>query len=284
VCLGELAGQFGLQALMGKKLNVCSDMDALDATAEGILKRLVDGGTVSMSRKYKDIINAQLNTRFAFASNNIPRFADQSTGIYRRFIPIAVETVIAEKDIIRGLDKPAGWVAMGELPGILNWSLAGLQRLRARGWSFEIPEVLKKHRQVIRKETDFTHDYLVKRYQYTSGGGGKMSSSFLYTLYKMAAEGEGETPVKVVKFNDAVRSTFPGIVKDDARIDGVVVKAWLGLEKIKPPAATPVPAPAGAGGSGGCVLGGAAPPPPRPPAARRRASDRAAEQLDDLGI
>jgi putative DNA primase/helicase len=232
-CLAELAGEFGMHPLMGKKLNVCSDMDALDARAEGILKRLVDGGTVSMNRKYKDIMNVQLNTRFAFASNKIPRFDDQSTGIYRRFVPIAVETVIDPSNIIRGLDKPAGWMAMGELSGILNWALEGLKRLRAHRWSFEIPEVIKKHRQEIRAETDFAHDYLTKRYTYTPGGSGKVGSSWLYDQYQSLAKIEGHTPDNVRKFNDSVRSTFPGIKKDSARINGSVMQVWFGLEKAK---------------------------------------------------
>jgi P4 family phage/plasmid primase-like protien len=232
-CLGELGGEFGIAPLYGKKLNVCSDMDALDDKSEGVLKRLVDGGTVSLNRKYKDVVNVQINTRFAFASNKIPRFADQSTGIYRRFIPIAVETVIGEKDIIRGLDKPAGWLAMGEMPGILNWALAGLQWLRARRWSFEIPEVIKRHRQEIRKETDFAHNYLSEKYTYTPGGPGRIGSSWLYDQYQGLAKIEGYIPDGIRKFNDAVRSTFPGIVKDDARINGSVMKAWFGLEKIK---------------------------------------------------
>jgi P4 family phage/plasmid primase-like protien len=231
-CLGELGGEFGIAPLMGKKLNVCSDMDAMDAKAEGVLKRLVDGGTVSMNQKYKDVIDVRLNTRFAFASNKIPRFDDQSTGIYRRFVPIAVETVIDEKNIIRGLDKPAGWVAMGELPGILNWALAGLQRLREQGWSFEIPAVITHHVEEIREENDHMREFLLSKYRRVPDDKSKKGTTAVYLAYRGWCEEHGHDPEKKAKFNDAVRNTFPGIKKNSGRIDGSVLQAWHGLERI----------------------------------------------------
>jgi putative DNA primase/helicase len=72
-------------------------------------------------------------TRFVVLTNELPRFTDSSGALASRFI------VFMLNKSFYGHENPALTEELcRELPGIFNWSLDGLQSLRARG-RFEQP-------------------------------------------------------------------------------------------------------------------------------------------------
>src|SRR5262249_21140138 len=132
----EVFGErFQLTPTVGKLANIASEVGELDKAAEGILKSFTSGDPMQFDRKYKPPIQAVPTARLVLATNNRPRFSDRSGGLWRGMILMPFRVVIAENDPGRvfGMDKPAWWEASGELPGMLNWSLAGLDRRRRQG-------------------------------------------------------------------------------------------------------------------------------------------------------
>jgi phage/plasmid-associated DNA primase len=71
--------------------------------------------------------------RLILATNNLPRFTDKTSGIWRRMLLMPFRVVVPEADRVHGMDKPEWWHQQGELPGILNWAIDGLRRLRQNG-------------------------------------------------------------------------------------------------------------------------------------------------------
>ncbi len=104
----------------------------MDKAAEGFLKSFTSGDLMQFDRKFKPPIQTVPTARLILATNNRPRFSDRSGGLWRRMILIPFRITIAENDPGRvfGMDKPEWWEASGELPGVFNWALAGLDRLR----------------------------------------------------------------------------------------------------------------------------------------------------------
>jgi putative DNA primase/helicase len=130
--LASISTQFGLQALINKQLAIISDA-RLSAKVDQsqITERLLaisgeDGQTID--RKYKSAWSGWLHTRFIILTNELPRLSDVSGALASRFIILRMtETFYGRED----LDLTNR--LLNELPGILNWSLDGWQRLQERG-------------------------------------------------------------------------------------------------------------------------------------------------------
>jgi phage/plasmid-associated DNA primase len=63
------------------------------------------------------------------AWNKKPGFRDSSDGLWRRMILIQFNKKVPDWKKIYGMDDAEWWIKSGEVPGILNWALAGLDRL-----------------------------------------------------------------------------------------------------------------------------------------------------------
>lgn len=129
--LGSLATNFGLAPLVGKPLAVISDA-RLGSKADGgtVVERLLSisgEDALTIDRKNRDAWTGRLPTRFVILSNELPRFGDASGAIARRFVLLSTTASFLGRE-----DPGLTDALLAELPGILNWSLDGLDRLVAR--------------------------------------------------------------------------------------------------------------------------------------------------------
>ena len=140
--LAGLGRTFGIEPLIGKRLAVISDARLSSradqhAIAERILS-ITGEDSIDVDRKYKTAWTGQLQTRFLVLSNELFRLADASGALASRFILLMLtKSFYGQED--RNLTKKL----MTELPGILNWSVAGWVRLERRG-HFQQPESAKE--------------------------------------------------------------------------------------------------------------------------------------------
>lgn len=129
--------RFGLSNLEGKTLIYAFESPALYLETTDMLNAIVSGETILVERKYHDAVPVIPRAKILWAMNKLPRVGDAGDGIFRRvhivhFDPLpqaSKDTTL--KDTIRA-----------EGPGILNWALAGLDRLRARG-KFSVPPEIR---------------------------------------------------------------------------------------------------------------------------------------------
>jgi putative DNA primase/helicase len=85
--------------------------------------------TITIDRKYRDPWTGSLPTRFMILTNELPRFSDSSGALAGRFMM----TLLRES--FYGRENPALMrELLEEAPGIFNWALEGLDRLRQRGY------------------------------------------------------------------------------------------------------------------------------------------------------
>ena len=130
--ISDLAQQFGMERLIGRQLATISDMrmgrnSDPAALAENLL-RVSGEDELSVNRKHKGAWEGRLNTRVMMLSNETPQFRDTSGAIVSRFVLMqSTVSFLGREDTNLTRDL------LAELPGILNWCLAGLARLRARG-------------------------------------------------------------------------------------------------------------------------------------------------------
>jgi putative DNA primase/helicase len=130
--LSGLGMNFGLAPLIGKPLAVISDARLSGRSDQHVIaERLLSisgEDNITIDRKHRPAWTGTLPTRFLILTNELPRIADASGALASRFIVLTLTTSFYGRED-HGLTNRL----LGELPGVLNWSLEGLERLRQRG-------------------------------------------------------------------------------------------------------------------------------------------------------
>ena len=128
---GSLAGQFGLQPLIGKTLAIVSDARFKGDDVATVVERLlcISGeDALTIDRKFLGAVTMKLPTRFVLISNELPRVEDVSGALAGRFLMLQMKESFFGREDLRLTHK-----LYEELPGILLWALQGWLRLRAQG-------------------------------------------------------------------------------------------------------------------------------------------------------
>lgn len=127
-----LAGRFGLHNLIGSAVAQITDMNTMSpkdlGTAASRMNGISGEDSVTIERKGIGDWNGKLGSRFQIAGNTLPNFGKNTAAMAERLLIFPFDVSFSGKED-RGLtDK-----LIAELPGILNWALVGLDRLRKRG-------------------------------------------------------------------------------------------------------------------------------------------------------
>ena len=121
--------QFGLAGLVDKKLWIVADARiGKGVNQAAIVERLLNisgEDPVSVPRKYKEDWNGILSPRIVIMSNAMPKLYEPSGAMESRLIPLKFTQSFEGRE-----DSDLDAKLLGEISGIINWSLDGLIRLR----------------------------------------------------------------------------------------------------------------------------------------------------------
>ena len=146
--LAGLSSHFGLSALINKRAAIIPDARlGPRADVYTVAERLLSisgEDALTIDRKYREPWTGRLNVRFLILTNELPRIADASGALASRFVLLTLTESFYGKE-----DHDLTQKLLTELPGILNWALRGLDRLRERG-HFQIPRSSREAAQSLR--------------------------------------------------------------------------------------------------------------------------------------
>ncbi|SEW20437.1 phage/plasmid primase, P4 family [Halobacterium jilantaiense] len=125
----EMTQRFGGAELYGKWVNIRNDIPASAVKKTGTFKEIIAGDPIKAERKGKDPFMFTPTAKHIFAANQLPDTENDDGAFYRRILLAAFPRTIPQDDRDGDLDEKLE----SELPGILNWALDGLQRLREQG-------------------------------------------------------------------------------------------------------------------------------------------------------
>lgn len=203
----EVFGQrFQLTPTLGKLANIAADVGELEKAAEGFLKSFTSGDSMQFDRKGLPPIDATPTARLMIATNNRPRFSDRSSGIWRRMLFVPFQVTITDAERIFGMDKVEWWQHSGELPGIFNWAIAGLHRLRETG-KFTEPKLCKEAVDDYRLETNPARAFLSEHYCEVETC--RVPAKELYSEYQKWCRESGHHPLADRAFGKEVKRCFP---------------------------------------------------------------------------
>ena len=205
--LASLSTNFGLQDLIGKTLAIVADARLGTQNANVVVERLLSVSgedALSVDRKYKEHWFGRLGCRFMILSNELPGFGDASGAIATRFVVLTLARSWLGKE-----DHDLTSALLGELSGILNWSLDGLDRLRARGRFTEAESardaILALH-DTVSPTSAFVRDRCVV------GAEHEVGVDVLYQAWRAWCEEQGrDRPGSAATFGKHLRAVVPGV-------------------------------------------------------------------------
>jgi putative DNA primase/helicase len=224
--LNSLGGQFGAEQLIGKTLAVISDARLgpradVSAVAERLLS-ISGEDAQTVERKHRTAWTAKLRARFLMMTNELPALLDQSGALASRFIILRMtRSFLGRED--QGLTPRL----LAELPGILHWALAGLDRLRARGY-FRQPKSALQLVEMLDTMGSPVKAFVKERCEVAPGK--RVPASLLYQAWVTWASAQGrDHPGTLPIFGRNLFGAFPDLKVSHPRVDGRQVKHYEGI-------------------------------------------------------
>lgn len=223
-----IGGDFGLASLIGKQVAIFPDSRIGRRTDKAIVaERLLSisgEDALDVGRKHKDNWHGKLTTRVLMLSNEVPVFGDASGALASRYVIFHTPHSCYGAE-----DKGLTDTLLKELPGILNWSLEGLQMLRVEG-DINTPamatELVDEIDSLGSPVKAFVSDMC------KSGSDYMVSKDALWSAYRKWHNDHGVSghPMSKEMFARNLKTAYPGQFKDYRPfIDGKRSRYWLGL-------------------------------------------------------
>lgn len=223
--LDNMDNRYETSSLIDKRLVWIDEITIkeFNMVSENRLKTMISGGTVVIEMKYKGQFSYRPQAKWVITGNELPRINDASDGFWRRILIIPFRNVIdsPDKDFVDTKILP-------ELPGIFNWALIGLDRLRKEG--FLEPEASKQVKEEWKEDSDpmrvFINDVLVV----TGLDKDRVENDTLYDKYSKWCNRSGNKPLSSNHFSRRLaglldtRNVFRKKSNDRRYFSGVLVK------------------------------------------------------------
>jgi P4 family phage/plasmid primase-like protien len=228
--LERFGDKFTLSTTLGKLANIAAECGELDKAAEGTLKSFTSGDRMSFEKKNQQPFFAMPTARLILAANNRPRFADRSSGLWRRMIVVPFNAKLDGDGRTLGMDKAEFWEKSGELPGIFWWAVLGLHRLREQG-DFTVSKISKDAIEEYRLESNPARNFLVENCQEATAN--RMSCSDMYTAYAVWCKNKGYHQLGEAQFGREVYRVYPRSQKKRIGKRGDRFHVYEGVELLE---------------------------------------------------
>jgi putative DNA primase/helicase len=227
--LASLGTNFGLSPLLGKPLAVVSDARLAGPNVHQVVERLLSVSgedLITVDRKYREPWTGKLSSRFVILSNELPRFGDASGAIANRFVVLVMTRSFLHRENTRLTEELAR-----ELPGILGWSLDGLERLTRQG-RFTEPQssrdAILALQDLVSPKAAFVRD------RCEVGIGYEDLISDVFAAWREWCEENGHKPGSVQSFGRDIRAVVPSLQAIRHRVGDVELRYFSGIRLLRP--------------------------------------------------
>ena len=226
--LSGLGQNFGLAPLIGRPLAIISDARLSGRADQQIIAErllaITGEDALTIDRKYQGAWTGRLPTRFLILTNELPRLADASGALTGRLVVLTLrQSFYGNED--QGLTERL----LTERPAILNWAMAGRDRLAARGHFIQPAS----SRQAIEALEDLGSPIgAFLRARCVVDAGRCVECSRLFDAWKGWCEHQGRDNVGTVQgFGRDLRAAVPGLDVTQPRCDdGTRARYYQGLD------------------------------------------------------
>jgi putative DNA primase/helicase len=226
VALGDLHNEFHRARLVGKLVNISTEINPKTLEKSDYFKSIVTGDSISASHKHKPVFDFRPVCRLIFACNRLPRVRDTSYGFHRRLIIVPFNRKFEGNKA----DLHLASRLLNELDGIFQWALRGLTRLRDQGHftgSEATDSALAEYRRLNNPLIAFTEDkcQIVK--------GIYTQKDDLYEAYKKYIEKHGYQPLNQGNFFKELYAIYPQLKAVRPRTDAGRENVVEGIQVVR---------------------------------------------------
>jgi putative DNA primase/helicase len=213
VGLHEFKNDFGLQPLLGKKINILYDLPKRKITDTGIIKAVTGEDLITVNRKHKEAVNTMLGCKIIGVGNQLPPVNDDTFAFWRRVIIIELTNKFNDPTI-----KDKLLTDVKGIEGLIYQSINAFKRVRSEGWA------IKMSKGDIRRQYLLLSDpclYAAEElFEKTNDPQDYVTRSDVVHLISEYLKSQGmDAPGNVKLYYTAIRSI--GGDDSDRRIDGV---------------------------------------------------------------
>ena len=214
--------------LYGKFVNSHADIDKKDIEQTGIFKVLTGKDGMTVERKYGKKITFTNYAKLIFSCNDLPKIRNDDRGFFKRWIITKFTNVIDKSHM--NLDIEDEMTTPEELSGILNFALAGLERL-LKNKSFTGDMSVEKKRDLYIEISDSVKSFIEDECELAPLAA--ITKGCIYDEYKIFCNEKNYPSAEShVKFSERLAEDFH---LNDCwlTVNGEPHKAWKGLTMKK---------------------------------------------------
>lgn len=151
VSLHQFKSEFGLQPLLGKRINILPDLPLTVIEDTGIIKAITGGDDITINRKHKEPITTKLGCKIIGSGNLLPSINDDTYAFWRRIVHIELTNTFKGEHKDPFLSKKL----IGDKAG-MEWliynAVQEYKKVEKEGWAMD--DSAEKHRKETLKEHD----------------------------------------------------------------------------------------------------------------------------------
>ena len=221
--LGELCKRGGegdnrRAEVENKILNYSSELNPHGADVD-IFKTIVSQEQVGARRLYNDSFTYRPTVKLIFNANKLPGETEKTEAYFRRFIILPFEVTIPESERDPELSNK---IIRAELPGVLNWIIAGLQRVTANH-SFTKSPKADNALEAYKKESNSVAMF-VEEYSITPTFSNFLPSGELYRTYSEFCNESGYRRLSKSNFGKEMKAL--GFESERKRVDKTLTRGY----------------------------------------------------------
>lgn len=229
ITLEGLANDAILETVLDKSVLFIGDAHSVSGPDRNRIldrfKSITGADAIPVNRKYKGAWNGRLPGRMTLAANNIPAFADDSGAMANRLLILPFNVSFLNREDITLKSR-----LMKELPGICNWAIEGLERLRKNNRFTEPAASIAERQEIMDQQAPlmaFVRDCCELL------PDSATHTEELFCRYKMWKMQEGGATMTKTAFSRAFKSMLRGrVVKDVVSVNGQRANGFRGVRLL----------------------------------------------------
>lgn len=204
---GLVSTAYSCECLINTQLAVIGDARISPKVDQMAISEILLGvsgeDSLTIQRKYRPAWTGRLNTRFLILTNEVPALSDASGALASRLIALETQQSFYGREDL-GLEHRL----LGELQEILHWSLAGLDRLRARGY-FTQPDSGLDLKDELQRSSSPISQFIEDKCDLAPGY--QIECGVLFGIYSEWCQSQGRKPGTVQSFGRVLKAAAPTV-------------------------------------------------------------------------
>lgn len=191
-------GNYDLADVPGRRVLFSTESERGGKLGESLIKQIVSGERITARPIYGKPLEFNSVSKIWWAVNDLPVIKDTGNAIWRRLRLITFHRTFGEQD----KDPDLLPKLEAELPGILNFAIDGLRRLRQRGRlpeSAAVAQAVKQYKHESNPVSQWLDDCA------TTEGGPETLASLIYADYERWCVRNGRQALNNVNFGKELR-------------------------------------------------------------------------------